>query len=238
MAAFPVDSALDPEWNRVVAWMNVEEWTPFMAAHIFLNLDPDSSEHPAGDQGWDCDWLYRRPAFPKTQMLLNRDRPWSADARLPRDRELTLEYSRMIRLASAADPVRVRTPIQWLQWASDHDLLPAWMAGVAARYLTEPSTGYVSRPVTGAKNPISHKGGLAKASNSNMAPIKRELIEQIDRWIDEGARGTQRALAERLFAELQHRDGNALTLPKYETILGWIGQRMAAHRSADRRAGT
>jgi hypothetical protein len=101
-----------------------------MAAHILLNLDPESTEHPSRGEGWLCYWLYAGADFP-TEFA---QRPGSSSALYTRDDALSVAFARIMRLTALADPLKVRTPEQWLAWAEENDLVPEWLAAGAASY--------------------------------------------------------------------------------------------------------
>ncbi|MBV1917042.1 MAG: hypothetical protein KUG65_03130 [Sphingomonadaceae bacterium] len=230
-------------------WIEAPEWTPWEAAHILLNLDPENTEHPTEQEGWSCWWLYRGAEFPTSKSLAKMPKNEVSNYIYSRDHGLTRDFSQMRRLVSHADPLAVRTSRHWLAWAETHDLLPDWLRKLGTWHpaaCLEKVTA-VPAPVSSAPeilqapeetdtsgvsialfpNPISAAGGKQKARNSLVGQIKEYLWPRIEEWWGREDRGTARDYAKKLLDEIEagpEHEANPDLGPTQETIENWIRQ--------------
>jgi hypothetical protein len=207
--------------DRIAGWLAVAEWTPRTAAYLFLNLDPDCTEAPTDRQGWFCDWICRDEKLLSEHELAHVIADERGDTH-DRDKNLTLELERMLRLTSTVNEIDIRSPDHWILWARKHELLPGWLADS----LQSPPASVVcetSEPtVLDMKNAVSAAGGQARHDQSPIGGIKSELRERIYTWAASDHPGTITAFASALYEELCERFHNSETEgPSMQTLQRW-----------------
>lgn len=206
---------------RVAGWLAVAEWTPQMAAYLFLNLDPHFTERATDRQGWFCDWICR-----DRSLLTDEELSWLNAEELgdtyARDRNLELALERMLGFTSTVNQVDLRSPDQWLQWARTKDLLPRWLH-VETQANKARVTDSFPDAVDLRKNGISKAGGHARHQLSRVGKLKEELRPRILAWCSSCPRGVMSSFASQLYEELSDRFPDIeIKGPRYQTILNWI----------------
>jgi hypothetical protein len=210
----------DAAWSVLETWLATPEWAPSTAAYLLVGLDPEQTEGPSAEQGLGAFWLpdSKPTKFGEDRHSLEQNTPLAID--------------RMLRLVEAADPIKVRTPKQWLRWSCSAQLEPPWLKAALGRNdllpllpANLPARKNNPRTASLLASQVSRLGGEAKFAKT-VAWRAKVLIElRINVWLSEVKSETMTAYAERLLdilaAEMPYEAAKDL-LPGHATILRWI----------------
>ncbi len=214
-------SADTARWNVLESWLEDPCWRPVDAAHILIDLDPGLTFGPCPTNGFNYTWLtHCRPVGLPTDSYSQM-----------KNVEMMLEHS--LNLTSWADPVKVSTPKEWVEWCVQARLEPAWLKPAVGnadirRFL--PSHLPAFRDIqtdTKTVRDIASAGGHAKALKSPAGRAKKLLDSEIDNWLNLAEPGPMNKAAERFAQLIEGQPGVALSVG---TIIRHIRKRRAERR--------
>lgn len=215
----------DAAWSALETWLRAPEWPPGDAAYLLVGLDPEQTHGPCEDHGLGPFWL-------------PRSRPTQFDGdRHSLEQHTLIALCRVLRLVEAADPIKVRTPSEWLKWACGARLEPDWLQAAYARpelcrlLPVLPARKYDRPAVARTASEVASMGGRAKAERSPTGKARKKLEPRIDAWLDHPDGKTARALADDMLAylaEVMPAHASKCELPSHETITRWIRDRRKA----------
>lgn len=211
---------IDAEWLALESWLERPEWSSGEAAYLLVGLDHELTHGPSSDHGLGAVWL----AHSKPTKFGN-------DA-FSLEKNTIMAINRMSRLVNAADPVKVRSPSEWLRWAYDARLEPPWLKSAYGRaelcaLLPDLPARKDDTPVRRlTARQVSSMGGKAKADRSTAGKLKQRLEHRIDAWLAEPD-GTATAFADGLLdlAQSASADTAKVSPVTHATILKWIRER-------------
>jgi hypothetical protein len=208
-------------WRQLRSLLRDPEWSPETAACVLVGVDPEDLNYSHAE-GWFLAWLPGCPEYGAGGDVYSIERNFE------------MELERMRRLTSAADPVKVQTPEEWIRWSVTARCEPSWLLLAhrrrsVARLLPYMSTARKGTTSAAGKlhSQISAMGAHARHSGTPQAKAKVAVRHDYEEWIRKGRPGTATDFAHRTADKLRKRaeeskDPIKAAYAEESTIKTWV----------------